>query len=114
MVSLPAGARPMAERNIAMAWLMAGEAFRSQQHADRYAAHIRPVNELVDDLRDDGGRGWMPYVAPWHGGTEARKLGCCRCCATLARDQTDELTMSQHCVACGCSDRRSAGATCRA
>jgi len=33
---------------------------------------------MVDELRDQDGRGWMPYVAPWHGGTEARVLSVLR------------------------------------
>ncbi|MFI1358091.1 uracil-DNA glycosylase [Streptomyces sp. NPDC020898] len=35
---------------------------------------MRAINEMVDELRDQDGRGWMPYVAPWHGGVEARVL----------------------------------------
>jgi hypothetical protein len=53
---------------------MSDEAFRSQQRADRYADHIKPVNELVDSLRDPKGRGWMPHVAPIHGGIHATVL----------------------------------------
>lgn len=53
---------------------MADEAFRTEQEKDLYAPHVRAVNEMVDELRDQDGRGWMPYVAPWHGGVEARVL----------------------------------------
>ncbi|WP_327003056.1 uracil-DNA glycosylase [Dactylosporangium sp. NBC_01737] len=39
---------------------------------------MRPINELVDELRDPDGRGWMPYVAPVHGGVNARVLSILR------------------------------------
>ncbi|MFC8276504.1 hypothetical protein ACFUJR_29020 [Streptomyces sp. NPDC057271] len=61
-----------------MARQMADETFRTDQERNRYAAHVRAINELVDGLRDQDGRGWMPYVAPWHGGTEARVLSVLR------------------------------------
>lgn len=57
---------------------MADEAFRDEQQRDRYAPHVRPVNELIDALRGQDGRGWMPYVAPWHGGVRARVLSVLR------------------------------------
>ena len=53
---------------------MADDGFRDEQDRDRYAPHVRAVNDLVDELRDQDGRGWMPYVAPLHGGVEARVL----------------------------------------
>lgn len=56
---------------------MADPTFRAQQWADRYAPHIAPVNEYVDELREIG-RGWAPYVAPLHGGVEARVLSILR------------------------------------
>ncbi|WP_309105161.1 hypothetical protein [Microbacterium sp.] len=56
---------------------MAIKEFREQQWADRYAPHIAPVNEYVDELREVG-RGWAPYVAPLHGGVEARVLSILR------------------------------------
>ncbi|WP_234443826.1 uracil-DNA glycosylase [Streptomyces sp. NRRL B-24484] len=49
-----------------------------EQEQGRYAPHVRPINEMVDVLRDQDGRGWMPHVAPWHGGTEARVLSVLR------------------------------------
>src|SRR5215211_5814233 len=52
--------------------------FRLEQERGRYAPHVRPVNELVDELRCRHGRGWMPYVAPWHGGVLARVLSVLR------------------------------------
>jgi hypothetical protein len=53
---------------------MADESFRVEQERNRYAAHVRAINLLVDDLRDPAGRGWIPHVAPWHGGIQARLL----------------------------------------
>jgi hypothetical protein len=53
--------------------MMADPAFRAQQHRDRYAPHIRPINELVDELRKQGAE-WLPYVAPLHGGINATVL----------------------------------------
>jgi len=61
-----------------MARRMADPGFRHEQERDLYAPHVRPINELVDDLRTQG-RGFVPYVAPLHGGTEATLL-------TLLRD----------------------------
>ncbi|WP_254705694.1 uracil-DNA glycosylase [Streptomyces vilmorinianum] len=57
---------------------MREEAFRAEQEQGRYAPHVRPINEMVDALRDQDGRGWMPHVAPWHGGAEARVLSILR------------------------------------
>ncbi|MCX5124605.1 uracil-DNA glycosylase [Streptomyces sp. NBC_00347] len=57
---------------------MRDEAFRLTQEKERYAPHVRPINEMVDALRDPEGRGWMPYVAPLHGGATARVLSILR------------------------------------
>ncbi|MGQ4378784.1 uracil-DNA glycosylase [Streptomyces sp. SAS_267] len=57
---------------------MREEAFRAEQEEERYAPHVRPINEMVDTLREPEGRGWMPYVAPWHGGADARVLSILR------------------------------------
>lgn len=56
---------------------MSDPAFRATQEADRYASHVRPINELVDSLRDET-RGWMPHVAPLHGGINAGALSVLR------------------------------------
>jgi len=56
---------------------MAEPSFRAAQEADRYAAHVRPINELVDSPRDET-RGWMPHVAPLHGGINAEVLSVLR------------------------------------
>lgn len=41
-------------------------------------SHIKPINELVERLRDPDSRRWAPYVAPMHGGTNARILSVLR------------------------------------
>lgn len=64
---------------------MADDEFRAQQWADRYAPHVAPVNEYVDELREIG-RGWAPYVAPIHGGIEARVLSILRDPGPATRD----------------------------
>ncbi|MDT7617252.1 MAG: hypothetical protein QOF00_4699 [Pseudonocardiales bacterium] len=56
---------------------MSDPAFRAAQEADRYAPHVKPINELVDSLRDDV-RGWMPHVAPLHRGIHAGVLSVLR------------------------------------
>lgn len=56
---------------------MADPKFQSQQWSERYAPHIAPVNRYVDELREQG-RGWAPYVAPLHGGTDATVLSILR------------------------------------
>jgi hypothetical protein len=43
--------------------------FRQQQEDDLRAAHVAPVNALVDELTDPPGRGRVPYVAPSYGDT---------------------------------------------
>ncbi len=48
--------------------------FRLTQVNGIYAEHVAQVNQLVDRLRDLGGRGWMPHVAPIYGGVSARLL----------------------------------------
>ena len=57
---------------------MADPAFRADQHLHRDDAHVAPINELVEELRQDPERGWMPYVAPMYGGVEARLLSVSR------------------------------------
>lgn len=56
---------------------MVDPAFLAEQEASRYAAHMKPINDLVDELRSVG-RGWMPQVAPLHGGVEATVLSVLR------------------------------------
>lgn len=57
---------------------MANFAFRAEQEADLYLPHIAPVNELVDQLFDADGLGWLPHVAPMQGGTNAKVLSILR------------------------------------
>lgn len=60
-----------------MARRMADPIFGKQQWVDRYAPHIAPINCYVDELREVG-RGFVPYVAPLHGGLNARVLSILR------------------------------------
>jgi hypothetical protein len=56
---------------------MSDPKFKAEQLSGRYEPHVEPVNRLVDELREaepPGGRGWAPYIAPIHGGSEARIL----------------------------------------
>ena len=57
---------------------MADLEFRRQQWEQRYAPHVAPINRWIDELRNPYDRGWLPYVAPLHGGTEARVLSILR------------------------------------
>lgn len=57
-----------------MARRMRHDDFRRSQELHTYARHVRPINELVDALRGREGRGWVPYVAPMHGGVNSRLL----------------------------------------
>jgi hypothetical protein len=65
---------------------MADETFRIEQERARYAPHVRAINEMVDGLRDRDGRGWMPHIAPWHGGVLARVLSVLRDPGPMTRD----------------------------
>lgn len=53
---------------------MSDPAFRAAQHRGIRLPHIATFNDLIDELRAEPGRGWMPYIAPLYGGTEARLL----------------------------------------
>ncbi|MEV7757831.1 uracil-DNA glycosylase [Microbacterium sp. NPDC089180] len=64
---------------------MADPAFRTQQWDERYAPHIAPVNRYVDELRGVG-RGFVPYVAPLHGGVNAQLLSILRDPGPATRD----------------------------
>ncbi|UQE73801.1 uracil-DNA glycosylase [Gordonia sp. PP30] len=48
-------------------------AHRSLLLAGRYAPHVAPINEYVDNLVKMTGE-WLPYVAPTYGGVNARLL----------------------------------------
>ena len=60
-----------------MARRMRDQAFRQEQIDNIYSSHIKPINQLVDLLKDSE-NGWMPYVAPLYGGTDARLLSILR------------------------------------
>ena len=53
-------------------------AFRKSQVDHRMDPHIAPINELVARLKNRDGRGWLPEVAPIHGGVDARILSVLR------------------------------------
>ncbi|MEV4990191.1 uracil-DNA glycosylase [Pseudarthrobacter sp. LMD1-1-1.1] len=61
---------------------MRDPAFKAKQFAGVHLPHVTEVNQLVESLRQSGlssgGRGWVPYVAPIHGGTEAHILSILR------------------------------------
>lgn len=64
---------------------MADPVFRAHQWEERYAPRIAPVNRYVDELREVG-RGFVPYVAPLHGGVNARVLSILRDPGPATRD----------------------------
>lgn len=60
---------------------MRDPAFKAEQFAGVHLPHVTAVNRLVESLREPeppAGRGWVPYVAPIHGGSEARILSLLR------------------------------------
>lgn len=69
-----------------MVRLMADPAFRQEQHSLLQEPHIAPISAYVDTLRADGR--WMPYVAPLHGGVEARLLSVARDPGPKTQDAT--------------------------
>lgn len=52
--------------------------YRNEEWARRMEPHVAPINTLVDELHDPDGRGWLPYVAPAHGGVDALVLSVLR------------------------------------
>ncbi len=52
---------------------MQDPAFRADQRNQIYAPHVEPINRLVDELASQG-LGWVPRVAPVHGGVDAQVL----------------------------------------
>lgn len=52
--------------------------YRDQQWRDRYAAHVAPINELVDELGSRDAEGYPPYVAPMYRGVHAHALAILR------------------------------------
>jgi hypothetical protein len=60
---------------------MRDPAFKAKQFTDVHLPHVTAVNSFVEQLREADppiGRGWVPYVAPLHGGSEARVLSVLR------------------------------------
>jgi hypothetical protein len=56
---------------------MRDPAFRDDQLARLREPHLAPITEFIQGLRDSGGE-WVPWVAPLHGGVEARVLSVLR------------------------------------
>lgn len=52
--------------------------YREQQWRDRYAPHVAPINELVDELGTRAEAGRPPYIAPMYRGIDARALAVLR------------------------------------
>jgi hypothetical protein len=69
-----------------MVRLMADPAFRQEQHSLLHEPHIAPISAYIDTLGADGR--WMPYVAPLHGGVEARLLSVARDPGPKTQDAT--------------------------
>jgi len=57
---------------------MSDPAYRDEQLSRLYEPHIAAISELVNDLRANAGRGWMPHVAAIYGGLNARVLSILR------------------------------------
>jgi hypothetical protein len=57
---------------------MADPKFREHQRAHRRDPHIAPINDFVATLQEPDGRGWVPEVAPLHGGVDATVLSVLR------------------------------------
>jgi mannose-6-phosphate isomerase-like protein (cupin superfamily) len=58
---------------------MADPSFRAAQEAEAATApHMAPIDAFVAEIADRDGRGWLPRIAPHHGGTDARVLSVLR------------------------------------
>ena len=58
---------------------MANPEFRRSQEMGIRLPHVAPINALVDELRSSShDKKWMPYVAPLHGGIDARMVNILR------------------------------------
>lgn len=53
---------------------MSDPAYRRSQEDGIRLPHVARINALVDKLRDQDGRGWVPYLAPVFGGIDAEML----------------------------------------
>ncbi len=56
-----------------MARRMRDAAYRHEQRSGIREPHVAPVNRLIDELAGQG-HGWVPHIAPVHGGVRARLL----------------------------------------
>lgn len=56
---------------------MGNAAFLADQRVRLHEPHIAPITDYIDALRASSGR-WLPYVAPLHGGVNARVLNVLR------------------------------------
>jgi hypothetical protein len=65
---------------------MRDAAFRQFQRDRRTDPHIAPINQLVARLQGYDGRGWLPEVAPMHGGVDARILSVLRDPGPMTRE----------------------------
>jgi len=61
-------------QEVSMCRRMADRTYRAAQWENRYASHIKPINDLVDSLIDAGSNRWVPYVDPIYGGVDAELL----------------------------------------
>jgi hypothetical protein len=55
--------------------------FKAAQEREVHVSHVAAINALVQRLREaepPAGRGWVPYIAPLHGGSEAPVLSILR------------------------------------
>ncbi|MBT2588275.1 hypothetical protein [Arthrobacter sp. ISL-95] len=68
---------------------MRDPAFKAEQLAGVHLPSVTTVNQLVESLREpepSAGRGWVPYVAPLHVGSEARILSILRGPGSMTRE----------------------------
>jgi hypothetical protein len=56
---------------------MGDAAFRADQESRLREPHIAPITDYIQGLRDTSGE-WVPWIAPLHGGIEARVLSVLR------------------------------------
>jgi hypothetical protein len=47
---------------------------QEEELANRYADHVKPINELIDQINSSEPSRWMPYVSPDFGGVRAQLL----------------------------------------
>jgi hypothetical protein len=69
---------------------MSDPQFRQRQLDGLRLPHIAPVNALLDELSDPGGRGWVPYLAAAYGGVAVRVLCVLRDPGPKTNDENDK------------------------